>query len=355
MKLLPLRTLLQLLLRPLSTALFIALVLLLASLRPLSAEGITSTQFSVPGQLVDIGTHRLHIYCLGHGSPAVIMDAGLGGISLEWFPVLTALAKHAQACIYDRAGYGWSDPGPAPRTSSHIVDELFALLKQAHIRGPYVLVGHSFGGYNMQLFASRYPYATAGLVLVDSSHAEQVQRFLAPPIEVKLTPGIRGEYALVRFARPEIHPMIPKELKGLVYDLLNRPKLRQAMAEEYWNFQQSAAEVQNAGMLPDVPLFVLTRGMRVWPETPRGDRMEELWFDLQSELAVQVPHHAHIVAAESGHYIHLDQPQLVIDAVLEVIQASRQQYMGPYLLTHAGMLNETMPLFEHALLCSYTF
>ncbi|MBI4006747.1 MAG: alpha/beta hydrolase [Gammaproteobacteria bacterium] len=355
MKFLTLHMLLRLLLRPLSTPLFIALTLLSAPLHTLSAEDVTSTQYPIPGQLVDIGTHRLHIYCLGSGSPAVIMDVGLGGISLEWLPVQRVLAEHVQACIYDRAGYGWSDPGPSPRTSSKIADELFALLNKARIRGPYILVGHSFGGYNMQLFASRYPYATAGLVLVDSSHAEQVERFHEPPINIKLAPSIKGEYVIVRFARPEVHPMIPEELKSIVYELLNRVTLRQAMGEEYLNYEQSAAEVQNERELPDVPLFVLTRGMRVWPETPHGDLMEELWLDLQSELAVRGPRHAHIVAARSGHYIHLDQPQLVIDAILEVIQASHQRRKESYTLMHEGMLNEAIPLFEHALLCSYTF
>ena len=108
-----------------------------------------------PGQMINIDTHKLHLYCLGEGQPTIIMDAGLGGFSLEWFRSQQLLAQSTKVCVYDRAGYGWSEAGPMPRTSSRIADELYLLLTRARIQGPYVLVGHSFGGYTIQLFASR--------------------------------------------------------------------------------------------------------------------------------------------------------------------------------------------------------
>ena len=320
-----LQSLLRLLLRRARTALTVALALLLAPQQPLFAEGITSPKLKRPGQLVDIGTHLMHIYCRGTGHPAVILDAGLGGISLEWYGVQSALAQYVRTCIYDRAGYGWSYPGPQPRTSSRIADELYLLLNAAKITSPYVLVGHSFGGYNMQLFASRYPNATAGLVLVDSSHADQIQRFLAPPIKVKLAPSIKGKYVITRFSRPKVHPKLPNELKGIVNILLHRSAMRQAMASEYLHFRQSALEVKIAGALPEIPLIVLTRGRRVWPEDHRGDLMEKLWFDLQSELAMQGLHYVQYIANQSGHHIHLDQPRLVIDAIKQVIYTFNYQ------------------------------
>jgi pimeloyl-ACP methyl ester carboxylesterase len=279
-----------------------------------------------PGVRVDIGTHRMHIFCQGKGSPAVIMDSGLGGSSLEWIRIQRSLARRVQVCIYDRAGYGWSEPGPAPRTSSRIANELFVLLKQARLTGPYVLVGHSFGGYNIQVFASRYPYTTAGLVLVDSSHPDQVERLLQPPIRLNTAPSGKGK--TVMFSSPKLPRNLPEEAQQVVLSLLQFSGTKWAMADEYLNFRQSASEVKEAGALPKVPMAVLTRGVRASPPTPRGDLIEQLWFELQIELAERSPHAVHIVANRSGHHIHLDQPQLVSEAISLVVDVARQSYLA---------------------------
>ena len=307
-------------LRRVRTALTVALVLLLMPQQSSIADDLALHNLKNPGQLVNIGSHTMHIYCRGTGRPVVVMDSGLGGLSLEWYTIQLALAEHVQTCIYDRAGYGWSYPGPEPRTSLRISDELYLLLQTANINGPYVLVGHSFGGYNMQLFADHHPEVTAGLVLVDSSHADQVHRFMAPPIRVKLVPTIKGKYFITQFSRPQLHPKLPKKIRGIVSVLLNSVAMRRAMANEFMYFSQSADEVKMAGPLPDIPLVVLTRGKRVWPEDRRGELMERLWEVLQSELAMQGPQYIQIIANQSGHHIHLDQPQLVIDAINQVIE-----------------------------------
>ena len=333
------------LLRRVRTALTIALVLRLLFPPVLVAEdtgypGPKRPDLNRPGQLVEIGTHALHIYCRGEGGPPVIIDSGLGSLALEWYDIQGVLARYVQTCIYDRAGYGWSRPGPQPRTSSRIVEELYLLLKTAQIPGPYVLVGHSFGGYNMQLFASRYPGETAGLVLVDSSHADQIQRFSAPPIKVRLVPVIKGKYTITQFTRPTVHPAVPAKLKGIINMLLHSPALRQAMASEFMNFDQSALEVKISGALPAVPLVVLTRGKRVWPEGYRGDLMEKLWFELQGELASRSTHYVQFIASKSGHYIHLDQPRLVIDAIKQVLYTFNYQERKPvglHGLKHIGI------------------
>jgi pimeloyl-ACP methyl ester carboxylesterase len=285
--------------------------------------GVSVTeQLSLPGKLVDIGTHRLHIFCAGSGQPTVVIDSGLGGNSLEWIRVQRSLAPNVQICSYDRAGYGWSEPGPRPRTSSRIVDELFALLKKAEIAGPYVLVGHSFGGYTMQLFANRYPDETAGLVLVDSSHPEQFERFLAPPIKVNLAPSGRNRIMLLS-PTPPLPANLPDEVRPMVKALNLRAETRAAMGDELLDFRRSAQQVRNARDLPNVPLVVLTRGKRVWPLTDRGQHMEDLWAQLQVELASGVQRVTHIIAAESGHHIHLDQPDLVADSVNMVVDLVR--------------------------------
>ena len=125
-----------------------------------------------PGRLIDIGSHRLHIHRSGSGEPPVVFDAALGGSSLSWTVVQPAVADFTTACSYNRAGFGWSEAGPEPRTVSRIADELDSLLTRAAVRPPYVLVGHSFGALTMRVFAARHPTSIAGLVFIDPAHPE---------------------------------------------------------------------------------------------------------------------------------------------------------------------------------------
>jgi pimeloyl-ACP methyl ester carboxylesterase len=129
-----------------------------------------------PGEMVDVGGHELHINCIGQGSPTVILDASLGNMSAHWFWVQQAVAKTTCICAYDRTGMGWSESGPEPRDAEQFSGELHALLEGADIGGPYVLVGHSYGGLYARMYAARYPDEVAGVVLVDSSHPEQYAR-----------------------------------------------------------------------------------------------------------------------------------------------------------------------------------
>jgi pimeloyl-ACP methyl ester carboxylesterase len=274
-----------------------------------------------PGRMVAVGGKNLHIYCRGSGTPAIVLDAGLGGVSAEWFVLQRRLAALTQVCSYDRAGMGWSDPASGPRTSVYLVSDLYGLLKNAGIQGPYILVGHSFGGINAQLFARRYPNETAGLVLLDSSHPEQVERFLAPPIALNTAPSKRG---MVQFANPMLPANLPEELVTPVMQLIMQGKSRHAMVEEYFGFRESLQRVATAGPLPDVPVIVVSHGRRIWPNTTKGDLIERLWVELQADLINGVTRAAHLIASNSGHHIHLDQPNLVWDAAAELITLYRQ-------------------------------
>src|ERR671916_1658817 len=132
-----------------------------------------------PGEMVDVGGYSLHINCVGQGSPTVVLDAGSGGFSAQWVRVQREVSDTTRVCAYDRAGMGWSEMGPEPRDAKQISGELHALLNGADIEGPYVLVGHSFGGLYMQTYAARYPDEVAGVVLVDSS--TEPEQFSQPP------------------------------------------------------------------------------------------------------------------------------------------------------------------------------
>ena len=121
---------------------------------------------------MDVGGFRLHLHCAGEGSPTIVLDAALGASSLSWSLVQPELARLSRVCSYDRGGFGWSDPGPMPRTAYRIAEELHTLLERARVPPPYVLVGHSFGGLVALIFTRRFRSVTSGLVLVDPAHAE---------------------------------------------------------------------------------------------------------------------------------------------------------------------------------------
>ncbi|HTT08686.1 MAG TPA: alpha/beta hydrolase [Gammaproteobacteria bacterium] len=281
-----------------------------------------------PGQMVDVGGYRLHIDCRGEGSPTVVMDAGLGGVSLEWLPVQQPLSRHGRVCSYDRAGNGWSDPGPQPRTAAVIVEELHTLLSNAGVPGPYVLVGHSFGGYTAQLFAERYPKLTAGIVLIDSSHPAQVARFLAPPLRMNTAPGkdVAGIVLAGGVPLPPAH--MPAELRLPTLMLMSQHKALVTAAQEFLYFRDSGEEVRKSGRLPPVPLVVITRGIAERSaKDPRAPMIESLWLQLQDELAARSPRAVHLIATQSGHHIHLDQPGLVAGAIGMVRDLARRQAM----------------------------
>lgn len=150
----------------------LVLVLVLAGLvYQFLATQLAYRRYPAPGEMVAVAGHDMQLYCTGRerGGPTVVMDAGLGGGLLDWQTVQPKVAEFARVCSYDRSGVGWSESGPNPRTSPRIVEELHVLLKNAGVEGPYVLVGHSFGGANAQLYADEYPDEVAGMVLVDSA------------------------------------------------------------------------------------------------------------------------------------------------------------------------------------------
>src|SRR5919199_6834172 len=158
-----------------SLAAFLGLALVGYMYEPM-AEAADAKAYPPPGQMVDVGGYRLHINCTGTGSPTVVIDGGWGDWSASWSSwVQPEVARTTRVCTYDRAGMGWSEAGPLPRTAEHFAHELHTLLHNAHVLGPYVLVGHSFGGLPVRVFAHEYAAEVAGVVLIESMHPSQAK------------------------------------------------------------------------------------------------------------------------------------------------------------------------------------
>jgi pimeloyl-ACP methyl ester carboxylesterase len=308
---------------------FFVLVILLAAAGFLY-ENISETRdrrFNrMPGQLVDVGGYKMHIDCTGQGGPIVVLDAGLGDSYISWRKVQPQIARFTRVCSYDRAGLGYSDSSPRERTSRVFADELHTLLRNAGITGPVLLVGHSMGGYDVRLFASLYRNEVAGMVLVDASHPEQQKRF--PPALNDLDAGWIRDEEFLKFSMPL---GIPRLMGFCSHDAVVRAaecdfdSAREAVAE-LKKFPESAAQTATTGSLGDMPLAVLSHD----PNTPQPDLPEDLvkptdvWQQMQAELALLSTRGNQVIAKNSGHYIQLDRPDVVIDTVRSMVDQLRQ-------------------------------
>jgi pimeloyl-ACP methyl ester carboxylesterase len=288
---------------------FVALLFFLfAALASASGQASTATTNLAPDQFIaeiDIGGRKLHFARYGVGLPAVVVEAGLGEPATEshtWDKVVAAVAKTHQICLYDRAGLGKSDGVTnSSRTSQDLAIDLHALLLAAKIPPPYILVGHSIGGFTVRMHASKYPSDVAGVVLVDSSIPDQWSKWLAmlPPESAQDPEAVKG---MRRF------------LTAQMADPKNNP--------EHLDLPASGAQVRAAGDFGGKPLAVISHS-RTWSMDPKlpqdlSDKMERLWQEWQNQLCHLSTRSSHKVAVKAGHYIQPEEPQLVVDAILEV-------------------------------------
>ncbi len=299
-------------------------------------------RFPPPGRLVDVGGHRLHILVSGEehaaSGPTVILESGVAAASPSWRVVQAELAKFARVASYDRAGLAWSDPGPRPRTPERILGDLRALLERARIPPPYVLVGHSFGGLLAQLFAARHAADVAGLVLLDPPHPSEWAPTMPPEKRRMFRRGARlarrgariarvgltrffltllgfglarGPRLFARFVSGEGAGVasrivgevkkLPPEIRPVLRALWSQPKCFTAMADHLEALPAVSAAVSAIHSLGDIPILVLTAS------GPSPERRRQ-----QDQVAALSSRGRHLVAVRSGHWIHLDQPELVV-------------------------------------------
>lgn len=306
--------------------------------------------FAVPGALGAVGRHRLHYRCEGGGTPTVILEAGVAASSLTWSRIQPRIAPLTRVFSYDRAGLAWSDRASSARAMPALVEELRRLLEHARIAPPYVLVGHSFGALIIRAFARAHPRHVAGLVFVDPLHPEEwcdpspeQRQMLRGAIFLSRVGATLAQLGVVRlslallsggapgpprrfsrlFGRPAAQLLehmvgevqkLPAEVLPAVQAHWSNPKAFRGMWQHLAALPQCSANLlQGTDNFGDAPVFVLSCGAR-----------QARWLALDKRLARASSKGRHIVSPKSGHWVHLDDPELVIQAIHDAIQLSRR-------------------------------
>jgi pimeloyl-ACP methyl ester carboxylesterase len=287
-------------------------------------------RFPPPGRLVEVGGgRRVHLWLAGVGKPSVVVVPALGSPGLEWARIQRALVPEIAVVLYDRAGLGWSDPGPWPRSAGRIADELHQLLEGAGVPAPYLLVGHSLGGLVVRLYAARHPEAVAGVVLVDPT-PEDYQRRIGPfdwrhsilgcwlrAVRLQLQPlGLRrlaSDLGLIQRLRDAAAREFPPDLRAAGLALTLSSRHRRTVVQELLALARSATEVRaQASSVGQLPVTVLSGGGY------GRERWYPTWAAMQEELAHRLsPSSTHVVAGHTGHHVHLDDPELVVQVIRE--------------------------------------
>jgi len=284
-----------------------------------------------PGQMIDVGGYQLHLNCAGanlEGSPTVILEQALGGISSGWALVQPEVAKVTRVCSYDRAGMGWSDSSPEPRDAQHIAQELHTLLQNANISGPYVLVGCSSGGLYAREYVGQYGDEVVGLVLLDSSHPDQWTS----------TPEGQAQfesYAKIYSVSPALARLGVMRIMGLLQPDSGLPtpynealkasfaatKDWEAQSGEFLASPASMTQVQESASLDNIPLFILTATEHGMPL-----KQEQQWRGWQTDLASLSTNSIHKIVEGADHASFWRDPEVVTvtnTATLQVVEAVR--------------------------------
>jgi len=262
-------------------------------------------------KLVDIGGRKLQVSVRGTGSPAIVIEAGMGEPPIEsgsWSKVVDELSRSNRVVLYDRAGLGPSDPAPKlPRASSDVANDLDALLTKAAVPGPYLLVGHSFGGLHLRMFASQFPGKVAGMVLVDASHPDQDQRWLvafgpAKADESETLQKVRG--FLASRTTPESNP-------------------------ETIDPKATSTQIKGAHGLGDKPLVILTHsaGFKMDPSLPDDTlrRIEAVWTEIQNEYKRLSTRSTLFQSKTGGHNLPGEDPDLVIAGIRNALDQVKEK------------------------------
>jgi len=295
------------------------------------------------GRSVDIGGRTLNIFCSGRGGPAVIFESA-SGIGLEWQPAQTEVAGFTEACWYDRAGMGWSDPGPFPRTSEAIARDLHEMLKRAGVPPPYVLAGFSFGGLPLREYGGLYPNEVAGMILVDSAQEDEplrapkfylahtAPRFLWRPLDLAFrSAALVGLIRLTQSSRAQSKNLTQMTHEEIIAALRQQPKSIASSTSAGLVEPESYAQAGSVRDLGNLPLIVLTAGQPLDFHDPELNRQatayQQIWIhEMQSKLARLSTRGRQVVLPGCNH--GSIPPEAVTTPIHEVVTQVRSQAGG---------------------------
>lgn len=267
------------------------------------------------GQMIDIGSHRLQIRQAGSGAPAVVIDAGLADQMEKLTPLQERLAAVTHVITYNRAGYGKSEPGPLPRDGAREAEELRTMLERASVPGPYVLVGHSLGALNVQLFASKHPTAVAGMVLLDP-----------PPLSFLLGLEWRELGSLAERMTAEWQALA--DAAAASADAQERAKsvfFRMIASEHREMFGRTGGLVSAITSFDDTPLVVIASGKPNPAFGAAAGKFQQDWIEQSRALSRKSTRGTFVLAEEASHDLSADAPDLVARSVLSLVQAWRRR------------------------------
>jgi pimeloyl-ACP methyl ester carboxylesterase len=283
------------------------------------AEAADAKAYPPPGQMVDVGGYRLHIHCTGTGSPTVVIESGWGDMSASWGWVQPEVAKTTRICTYDRAGMGWSEASPQPRTAREYAKELHTLLAKANEPGPYVLVGHSMGGFTVIVYAHDYPAEVSGLVLIDAQDlpTSNVATYQpAPKPGGTSLPSLLARIGLVRLLADPLGSVenLPDGDKQAYTVYAVAPRSVQTFTDEGMGMSEGGAQARAVTSLGASPLIVLSR----------GKDQDAKHTAAQTDLLKLSTNSQQFFADQSGHPIMIEQPDAAVAAIVKMVELVRQ-------------------------------
>lgn len=293
------------------------------------AERRDDQRYPPPGELHSVHGRLMHVHCRGSGSPTIIVEQGIGGPSIDWNEINDQMAQITRVCDYDRAGMGYSEPAYKPTLAVDVVRNLHALLGEAKVGDDLIFVGWSAGGMYAREYYRQFPDRVKGMVLVDSPHEQSIQRMPPQPSNQENLDRLMRKYYLAQFGWLRLNgetedqyansPLPEQDRKRLVA-ILQKSHTYRTLVDEGVGLEQDFAKGVTPPNLGDLPVVVIAEGK---PRHPYMQANLELWHQLQQEIASLSSDGQLVIAENSAHFIHRTEPELILRAVSDVVEAAR--------------------------------